>query len=190
MEVAQKISSWISFHQFSVHQSVYLSLQPGQRVSGHHPVLDIWSRICWLFFFRSVDNVWLVTSSSSLILGMVCFIQNRQIKILFLALSFTAQVVALLVPVLVVCVILKKPRCQWSRLTGFSSSCQRLYHHWLVFFYLSGHRRMVFTGCLLSFPHRYYLSWTLLLVLLVVECELTVMIVWILQLFRFHQISL
>ena len=167
MEVAQNFSSWISFHQFSVHQSVYLSLQPGQRVSGHHPVLDIWSRICWLFFFVPLIML-LVPRHPVQLLEMVCFIQNCQIKILFLALSFTAQVVAFLVPVLVVCVILKKPRCQWSRLTGFS--CQRLYHHhWLVFFYLSGHRRMVFTGCFLSFPHRYYLSWTLLLVLLVVN---------------------
>ena len=125
--------------------------------------------------FRSVgDSVWLVTSSSSL---LVCLIRNCQIKILFLASSFSVQVIAYLV---LACVILTKARSQWCRPTA------SWLWHWLLFFRsvkgIAG--REVFTGCLLSLPHWYYLTWTLLLV---VECELRLILtsVEILQLFAF-----
>ena len=63
MEVAQKFSSWISIHLFSVHQSVYLSLQPTCfRASSCSRYLV---KNMLTIFFRSVDNVITSTSSSS-----------------------------------------------------------------------------------------------------------------------------
>ena len=110
-----------------------------------------------LTIFLPVNSVWIVTSSSSL---LVYSIQNCQVKVLFLASSYTVHVVCLVS-------FWQKPEVTevyWPDLVF------RLY------FDISG--RGVFTGCLLSLSQRYYLSWTLLLV---VECQLILINVWILN---------
>ena len=123
-----------------------------------------------LTIYRSVDSVWLVTSSSSL---LVCFIRICQIKILFLASSFTVQVVAYLL----VCVILTKTRIQWIRPTGSSWLC-----HWLVFWSVKASQdgkfsRAAFQVCSFLIGTIYHG--------LVVECELVLISAWILQVFAF-----